>query len=526
MATFASKLKPLLPFEISHSERLLIVLDLDLTLINARSVLHGSPTEHCDFVVTNEELRAMGYPLADDQRNVYIRPGLRHFLKEASQVGDLVVWTLSQIELALKTVEKLDVDHCIKGVIGRDGTVFRGASTAVEVKDGKFPTCFDPGAALPPALHEGLRNMNSQVNKPFFVKDLSALGHDMSRTVIVDDWPDLCVFNPHNALIVEGFEGPRSDSPVKDGPDMSYRDDDVLVGKVLPVLKGLQMGDVRLLLQNCGVREELSKRCFAHNGEYFYDDLLRYHLALCLHSRPWISNSRIEHKVLYSLAETRVPEASMVDTDTAHSLAPMAVQDMDHEEQEQQVQQQLVKVTQEPVAVLVDPISGAPIHMPRTLDVSPLSPLAPALAARAARKAARAAEAASRAAAVSASQSAVSAASASVNGSAVAASAAIIAESSTGSASSAALACVTVSASSDSDGTVSVRRNLAFASLTISDTPTPAAAEEESDSGMPPRHVPADTSSRKRRSFLAGCAMSESVLLSSSSPVSLQETVA
>src|SRR5262245_25469244 len=51
----------LLPFEVEDATRLLIVLDLDLTLINAKSVPYvpDAAPSSCDFVITNDEVVAM-----------------------------------------------------------------------------------------------------------------------------------------------------------------------------------------------------------------------------------------------------------------------------------------------------------------------------------------------------------------------------------------------------------------------------------------------------------------------------------
>src|SRR5437762_1748413 len=97
-----------------------------------------------------------------------------------------------------------------------------------------------------------LKRMNSSVNKPFFIKDLSILGHSLQcvffclpsfasrilllylaakqnrRTVIVEDWSDLTVFQPHNAIIVDAFQVT---------PPMTPGKDNTLLSVVLPILQ-------------------------------------------------------------------------------------------------------------------------------------------------------------------------------------------------------------------------------------------------------------------------------------------------
>jgi hypothetical protein len=258
-----------------------VVLDLDLTLIHAVSVTYNPsiPNPDCSFIVSNDELKAMGYPLADDQRNVWVRPGLRKFLKEVSSFADVVIWTLSVSELAKVMIEKLDVDGCIKGVIGRHDCYFRGFSTPALNSKQQRNTFLDPHSALPASVHEGLSRMESHVNKPHFIKDLSALGYNMSRTVIVDDWPDLCILNPENAVIVKQF-----DHVVKPG----QLPDDQLLSKALPLLRSMapEHVDVRSVCRELGVKPTILNSCYA-KARPAYESMLVAHRDHCRRVRPW-----------------------------------------------------------------------------------------------------------------------------------------------------------------------------------------------------------------------------------------------
>ena len=89
----------LLPlFKAPTDKKLLVVLDLDLTLVHAVQLdRNATPASDCSCIITNQELQAMGYPNAPDQRNIWTRPGFREFLRQLSEFADIIVWTLSQV---------------------------------------------------------------------------------------------------------------------------------------------------------------------------------------------------------------------------------------------------------------------------------------------------------------------------------------------------------------------------------------------------------------------------------------------
>jgi len=86
----------LLPFQCTRN--LLCVLDMDRTLLHAKSHCGGSSPLPAgwDYMVTNEEIKAMGYPQATDCRLVYLRPNLIEFLDRLSQYADIICWTNSE----------------------------------------------------------------------------------------------------------------------------------------------------------------------------------------------------------------------------------------------------------------------------------------------------------------------------------------------------------------------------------------------------------------------------------------------
>jgi len=275
-----------------------VVLDLDLTLIHSYQTDRGLHIP-CDFLVTNEELRGLGYPFAEDQRNVFMRPGLQEFLEKASLFADVIVWTLSHPELARIIVSKFDKEKHIKAIIGRDGGVYRGFTTSGPKAHERL-TLF-PAEALTPSVLHGLKQMKSQVNEPFYIKDLSLLGRSLNRVVHIDDWADLCVFNPDNAIIVEQYDlqkaGRCHQRKLQKGDPIDDPDhDDVLIKRVLPMLEKLSMPDcdVRDVLVHEGLRDHLSTHQFS--SPKIYENLLHHHGELCAKHRPWVCDTPLERE--------------------------------------------------------------------------------------------------------------------------------------------------------------------------------------------------------------------------------------
>ena len=174
------------------------------------------------MVVTNAELRAMGFSAATDQRNIWFRPGVREALKTVSTFADNIVWTLADHRLAQLVVSRLDVDGHIKAIIGTDREcqtfVARTASDDIVLR---------PSDHMPSDVQQLLSIMQSPMNRPLFQKDLALLGHTMTRVVLVDDTPDVSVLHPYNLLPVPGFRHTRKEDAK----------DDVMQQRVLPLLE-------------------------------------------------------------------------------------------------------------------------------------------------------------------------------------------------------------------------------------------------------------------------------------------------
>ncbi|XVF87267.1 hypothetical protein PTKIN_Ptkin18bG0105400 [Pterospermum kingtungense] len=152
----------LLPPLISDTKRT-IFLDLDETLVHSSP---DPPPKRYDFVVR---------PNIDGQiMNFYVlkRPGVDFFLEEISKKYEVVVFTAGLKQYASQVLDKVDP----KGLISY--RLYRDSCKEVEGK---------------------------------FVKDLSEMGRDLGRVVIVDDNPNAYSLQPDNAVPIVPF--------VEDGED-------------------------------------------------------------------------------------------------------------------------------------------------------------------------------------------------------------------------------------------------------------------------------------------------------------------
>jgi carboxy-terminal domain RNA polymerase II polypeptide A small phosphatase len=115
------------------------------------------------------------------------RPALKDFLKQISLLGELSIFTAGLPEYALPILAAIDPE----GVFFGDRIVCRGGTSAAP----EYPC----------------------------VKDLSRLGRNLSRTLIIDDTPLAFLWQPANGVPVLGFRGDP--------------DDNLLLGAVLPLLQ-------------------------------------------------------------------------------------------------------------------------------------------------------------------------------------------------------------------------------------------------------------------------------------------------
>jgi len=142
-----------------------LVLDLDETLVHSSLNF----TKDADFTFD------INIPESGD-RTVYVktRPYLTQFLKCASSLFEVVVFTASPTRYAHRVMDLVDPEH---GLF--DHRLYRHH-------------CH---------LHQGN-----------YVKDLSALGRDLSKVVIIDNAVEAMGYQLHNAILIESFTGSLSDT--------------------------------------------------------------------------------------------------------------------------------------------------------------------------------------------------------------------------------------------------------------------------------------------------------------------------
>ncbi|GLU13856.1 hypothetical protein SLE2022_304660 [Rubroshorea leprosula] len=144
-----------------------VFLDLDETLVHSSLDL---PQKRYDFVVR---------PVIDGQTmNFYVlkRPGVDKFLEEISKKYEVVVFTAGLEQYASKVLDVLDP----KGLISH--RLYRNSC----------------------------RNLNGM-----YVKDLSEVGRDLRRVVIVDDNPNSYSLQPENAIPIIPFLDDDKDSELE-----------------------------------------------------------------------------------------------------------------------------------------------------------------------------------------------------------------------------------------------------------------------------------------------------------------------
>lgn len=157
---------PLLPPLVSPKKGT-VFLDLDETLVHSKPHL---PTHKYDFVVR---------PVIDGQKVEFFvlkRPLVDEFLELLSKNFEIVIFTAGIEEYASQVLDRIDQ----KGLISH--RLYRDSCKEVEGK---------------------------------FVKDLSPVGRDLKRVVIVDDNPNSYIFQPENAIPVPPFVDDLRDGELK-----------------------------------------------------------------------------------------------------------------------------------------------------------------------------------------------------------------------------------------------------------------------------------------------------------------------
>ncbi|KAE8734295.1 putative C-terminal domain small phosphatase [Hibiscus syriacus] len=154
-----NRLPPLAPDKLKT-----IVLDLDETLVHSRP---DPPPKTYDFVI-----KPSIYGL---EMSFYVskRPGVNEFLEAISKKYEVVVFTAGLEPYASSLLDVLDP----KGLLS----------------------------------HHLYRDSCKQICKGRYVKDLSTLGIDLEKVVIVDDNPKSYSLQPANGIPIKRFEGDMED---------------------------------------------------------------------------------------------------------------------------------------------------------------------------------------------------------------------------------------------------------------------------------------------------------------------------
>ena len=174
-----------------------LVLDLDETLV------------HCS---TFSELEKGQNGDHEQDMIVHRRPGLDEFLKEISELFEIVIFTAGGRDYARKIVRSClgtNVDHILHYdhvtlinkeestkiqqdlatlYAGEDGKRFEGLNAGPESAD--QIDLGEGGPSLDPNLSEGMELNCTDYEANRYVKDLSQLGRDLKNVIIVDDVPE------------------------------------------------------------------------------------------------------------------------------------------------------------------------------------------------------------------------------------------------------------------------------------------------------------------------------------------------
>ncbi|GMK56361.1 hypothetical protein CspeluHIS016_0302010 [Cutaneotrichosporon spelunceum] len=148
-------------------DRKCLVLDLDETLLHSSFKMLPS----ADYIVPVE--------IESQTHNVYVikRPGVDHFLTEMGKIYEVVVFTASLSKYADPVLDMLDVGRVVRHRLFRE-------------------SCYN---------HKGN-----------YVKDLSQLGRDIDKTIIIDNSPASYIFHPNNAVPVSTWFNDPHDTELTD----------------------------------------------------------------------------------------------------------------------------------------------------------------------------------------------------------------------------------------------------------------------------------------------------------------------
>ncbi|MBN3297322.1 CTDS1 phosphatase, partial [Amia calva] len=160
--------KPLLPqIKSKDSGKICVVIDLDETLVHSSF----KPVNNADFIIPVEIDGTV------HQVCVLKRPHVDEFLKRMGELFECVLFTASLAKYADPVADLLDKWGAFRSRLFRESCVF----------------------------HRGN-----------YVKDLSRLGRDLNKIIIVDNSPASYIFHPDNAVPVASWFDDMSDTELLD----------------------------------------------------------------------------------------------------------------------------------------------------------------------------------------------------------------------------------------------------------------------------------------------------------------------
>ncbi|KAJ8004140.1 hypothetical protein DPEC_G00155680 [Dallia pectoralis] len=162
------QVRPLLPQAKSKdSGKICVVIDLDETLVHSSF----KPVNNADFIIPVE--------IDGTVHQVYVlkRPHVDEFLKRMGELFECILFTASLAKYADPVSDLLDKWGAFRGRLFRESCVF----------------------------HRGN-----------YVKDLSRLGRDLNKVIIIDNSPASYVFHPDNAVPVVSWFDDMADTELLD----------------------------------------------------------------------------------------------------------------------------------------------------------------------------------------------------------------------------------------------------------------------------------------------------------------------
>jgi len=155
-----------------HRGKLCVVLDMDETLIHSQfnSAVEYRQAEERQEAKSKHDFTVNigpGEDGSDETANVYLRPGLQRFIDRGSAMFEFVVFTAALSVYAKPVLDRIDPQKKFAHRLYREATVtYKGQP---------------------------------------FVKDLSLLGRDLKRIIIIDNNPYAMLATPDNAMPILSF---------------------------------------------------------------------------------------------------------------------------------------------------------------------------------------------------------------------------------------------------------------------------------------------------------------------------------